>query len=160
MKNKKAGTKLLSVWWFFVIVVVFIGIIAGVSLFKNEKIDVRTVEAAVLMNRLIDCSNNYGAVNELIFDKKTLFEACLLKQEIIDTNKYFIKISAINISSGKMLKQMSAGNNAFEEECGIAKTSTAKNYPVCLEKIIFLRLNNELIKLNLITGSNYEFGVK
>jgi hypothetical protein len=158
-KDKQAGTKLLSIWWFFVIVVVFTGVVMGVSFFKENKIDARTAEAAVLMNRVIGCSHNYGIINERIFVSQSFFDICSLNSQVINTNNYFIKITEINISSEEILKQIKIGNNAFEEECKIAYASTANKYPRCVERNISLVLNNEIVKLNIVTGSNYEFGV-
>ena len=51
--NRKADTKLLSIWWFLVLTIIGVGIIIGTMVFFSKNIDLRAQEAEILSVRLI-----------------------------------------------------------------------------------------------------------
>lgn len=158
--NKKAETKLLSIWWFFVLVIIGAGVVMGTSMFKSDKLDVREAESAILVNRLIDCSINQGKLVEEVFQESKFFNICGLDSTILDKSTYYyIKISAVDINTNRTINEISLGNQAFEQECKVAAVADAKKYPRCFETTTFtVNSKGELLKLNFIAGSNYEFG--
>lgn len=160
-RNKKAGTKLLSIWWFFVIIIVFIGVVMGTSFFKADKLDVREVESAIMVNRIIECVSLNGKFNQQIFNNTNFLVDCGFNPTIIEKSSlYFIKISVRDINN-HILNMTSFGNSGFEEECKIALTVDAKKYPRCFQQTIKVtNPNGELLTLNILAGSNHEVGVR
>jgi len=48
LKNNRADSKLISIWWFAVLFLIAGGIVAGTLLFYSRGIDVRALESNVL----------------------------------------------------------------------------------------------------------------
>jgi hypothetical protein len=156
LQTKKGGTKLLTIWWFFVIVLVVVGISAGAIMFYSQKIDVRQAEANILVKNTISCLIENGHFNESLLLKENFFKYCNLKEEIIDkSSDYIIKIS---LESSRIAGDTYFGNRALEEECKIkSAVSNAKNYPSCASISVFALIDNEIQKINIMAGSNYEY---
>ena len=161
-KTKKAGTKLLSVWWFLVLVIIAIGIVAGTSIFITKKIDTRAVEADILVSRAIICLVNQGIIREdFLKENFNIFQKCALSEKIIDkSSNYFLNISLFDATSNKLVNvPLVYGNHAFEKECKVpASGVVAPNFPRCSEKSLdVIDSSGNKFKLNIIAGSNYEY---
>lgn len=159
LKNIKASISLLSIWWFFVLVIIAVGIVSGVVIFYGEKIDVRSMEAEILANRIGDCIIQNGEVKLDLFEKTAdIFKFCSLNEKMLnESGKYYIHITA-----NKTAEEISLvyGNSGFEKDCPIAAAmKEAQNYPRCSKKS-FLGFNDkmELVTIKVNTGSNYQGG--
>jgi len=151
LKNKKAGEKLLSIWWIFIITMVGIGIVWGVSMFYSAEIDVRNVEAEILMNRISDCLFEQGMlINNLLENGFDIFQECKLNKKVIESN-FYINISVLD-ESKKVIKEISEGIK--ESVCAL----TDSEKKGCVKKtrgIIYERENEIKIgRLEILTASN------
>ena len=66
--NKKAGERILSIYLFIIYIIVGIGIVSGVLIFKGSDLDVREIEADILSDRIIDCLVEQGRLRGDFFD--------------------------------------------------------------------------------------------
>jgi hypothetical protein len=161
IRSKKAD-KLLSIWWFLILIIIGSAVIIAVLIFASNRVDVRAVEADVLAGRIISCIAEQGYINQDFLDKKLdIFEKCNLNKKVLnESGNYFIKISIFD-ASAKLINEVSYGNSAFEKDCPITSIVAAKNYPRCATKVFsVLDSNNNNLKLNIITGSNSEYRIE
>ena len=153
--EKKA--KLLSLWWFFVLVIIGTGIIAGVLIFYSQNIDTRAKEAEILTSKIINCLVEQGDINEDFFSEDfDVYSWCGLNKGILTKNGlYFFRIEVFSLK-GDLLKDTGVFGANFEEDCNIAeRVLKAEKFPRCSKKSIFVKSNEEVIKLVVNSGSNY-----
>ena len=161
IRSKKAD-KLLSIWWFLILVIIGSAVIVAVLIFASNRVDVRAVEADVLAGRIISCIAEQGYINQDFLDKKLdIFEKCNLNKKVLnESGNYFIKISASD-AGNKVINEVSYGNSAFEKDCPITFVVAAKNFPRCATRSFsVLDSNNNNLKLNIIAGSNSEYRIE
>ena len=146
--GKKAGERVLSIWWFGCVILISVSIIIGVILFYSYSFDVRYKEADILANEVVGCLVKDGfAIEVSNFDKDKLLEACKLNKKILDSEIYYLRISF----SGAIEKKIEVGNPLYKEICGL----NGENYPKCREKKIYsLDKNNQGIEIRIVAGSN------
>ena len=120
-KNKKAGEKYLSIWWFFVLVVVGIGITLSVMIFYSADIDVRKTEALILHDRIFDCVTQNGFLIDEVFDEKyklDIFYKCNLKRSLFEKpNDFFISVEFLDENGEEIADKIVEGNSAYEGDC-------------------------------------------
>ena len=134
MMDKKA--KLLSLWWFFVLVIVTGAAIAGVLIVKGEPIDVRVLENEIIINKVANCLiTDSRIVQQQLFPSDSDLLNCGFNKWVADKgSSYFLKIQLLNSSYAEVRNQ-SYWNNAIEKDCEIfASVKTAENYPICSNK--------------------------
>ena len=155
LKNKKAGGKYLSIWWFFVVVIVAVGIIIGTFMFFGKDIDLRRTEADVLNARILGCLVSQGQIdNNFLEGNFDIFEKCGLNREIIDSkdSKYFIKIEL----DKEGFVQLPVYGDNFEKSCYIQSITKAEYFPRCIDnKLSVYDSEGNKLNLRVITGSNY-----
>ncbi|MBM3247598.1 hypothetical protein FJZ17_03625 [Candidatus Pacearchaeota archaeon] len=156
MIENKSG-ELLSMWWFFVLIIIGVGIIAGTLMFASEKIDVRTIQADVISNKIIDCVVDFGVISDILSSDFNLFDSCYIDKGIFDSSgNYFLRIN-LTSGLGEVKNELTYGNRAFVEDCKISLIQ-ADNYPRCVKKeLLVLDSSGNSYKLNIMVGSNYEF---
>ena len=155
MKHKKGAEKYFSIWWFFVLVIITGGIVAGVSLFNIRDVDVRGLESDILVSRTVDCIVENGQIKEEVLTGDfNVLEKCGFSEELIkDSGKYSLNIYIYD-SGGEKLESYHYGVRDFENQCKLE----GKHYPKCSEKIISVLRGNEVLKLKILTGSNQKGG--
>ncbi len=158
MKNKRGGEKLLSIWWFFVLVIVGTGISVAVMMFYSADVDVREIEADILSEKIIDCIIEQGFLVEDITNEN-MFERCDLNQEIFGKeSSFYFRISTWD-EEGNKLKEDIVGGKDFEVECEIGEAvEKAEHYPKCVKKkegVLYYE-NNKVKRgeLEILTASN------
>jgi len=137
-KNCKGGEKLLSIWWFFVLAIVGVGVSASVLIYHSAEADVREIETNILYERIINCVAEQGFLIEgLIGEDFDIFNKCQLNKEIKE------------------------GDFSFEKDCEIQEGEegvSAKYYPKCIRKkeIILYYVDNKIeeVELEILTASN------
>ena len=81
MKNKIGAEKTISVYWFAILVIVAGAVIYMVSLVYGEPYDIRKAETDILANKIADCMNEGGYLNEEVLTetfKQNFLERCNL----------------------------------------------------------------------------------
>ena len=134
MNNK--GEKILSVYWFFILIIVAGGIVLIVSIFYGKPLDVREVEANILINNIADCLvNENGFLREVT--NEDFLKVCHLK---IDEEEFYIEIADLNILQG---------NSNLKDYCSLNQDSV-----VCVERNIYFIEGGSEKWLNIISVIN------
>lgn len=168
MLNKKGGEKLLSVWWFFVLAIVGVGVSAGVLIYHSADVDIREIEAEILYEKILNCITEQGfLIEEALkedFNVSDFFEECELNEEIFEEESIFYFNIQILDESENLIKEIRGGDFSFEKDCKIqeedeeGKKIEAKYYPRCVrEKETILYYEDNEIKeatLEILTASN------
>ncbi len=167
MLNKRGGEKLLSIWWFFVIAIVGLGITAGVLIYHSSDVDVREIEADVLYEKIVNCIVEQGfLIDDILkedFNVSDFFEECELNEEIFEDGSYFYFNIQIFNESYDLIKEIKGGDFSFEKDCriqeeGEEKKIKARYYPRCIgKKDMVLYYEGSEIKeatLEILTASN------
>ncbi|HLD37795.1 MAG TPA: hypothetical protein VJA86_04360 [Candidatus Nanoarchaeia archaeon] len=179
VNSKKAGEKVLSIWWFFVLAFVGVSVVAAVSMFYSADVDVKEIEAGILADRVADCIVQNGYLSSSFIGGNFKLKECGLNEEVIQNSQnFYIGISAYDFSScnekmeckGKIGKlNFSAGMSTMPENCRIKeaeekKGGKAEYFPRCSEKS-FVALNRrdktipEKLILKIVAGSNQRGGI-
>ncbi len=164
--NKKGGEKLLSIWWFLVLIIIAAGIVIGTLVFYSSDVDIRAVEADVLSNRIVNCFIERGHLNTVVLNKDFgIFEKCGLNSNIFGKgSNFYFKIGVYNESKKLMRDEISGGQASFLADCKITADSSngkgtkAVHYPICVtnEKVFLYYKNGEIAQgyVSVIAGSN------
>lgn len=165
LRNKIGGEKLLSLWWFFVLIVVGSGIVIGVLIYYNSEIDTRAVESEILAEKIISCLVNQGEINENFLNNEEfdIFQECGLDKNILDSDIFYFNVSLYDSSGKSRRNGIYFGLKDFETQCRLEKSTKSllegsEYYPKCSEKQVYV-LNNpgeeiEQLKLFILAGSN------
>ena len=130
-RNKK-GDKLLSVYWFAILVIVAVGIVLMVNTFYGDTYDVRNVESRILAQKAADCIYFGGKFNPELFSSGDLFrddfrdnflEKCNLNfstgQEFV-RSPYYIEVNFYSEGDTRNSKfSISAGNQNWKSDCSL-----------------------------------------
>src|SRR3989344_4017276 len=94
LDNKK-GDKILSIYWFAILAIVVVGIVAMVIVFYGKPYDIRKEESGVLTMKIADCLSDGKYL-----DKKINNENIIAECHFVLNDEYFFEVSALNIKQG------------------------------------------------------------
>lgn len=66
--NKKGAEKILSVYWFVILIIVAGGIYGMIYMFYSHPFDIREMESHILVNNIADCISENGKINPSLFN--------------------------------------------------------------------------------------------
>lgn len=135
--NKKGAEKILSVYWFAILVITAGAVIAMVGIFYNSPYDVREIEANLMINKVSDCLSENGRLNEKLFSEGkfnenfNLLDNCGLifdvEKDLYDQQgNYYVEINFYALDSEEPVLEITHGNFAFKADCEVADEE--KNY--------------------------------
>ena len=143
LRNKRGAEKLMSVYWFAILILVAGTIVYMVSVFYGNPYDVREIETNILINKVADCLSDKGKLRyQLTEELKTNFlEKCHLNfgnenEEL----EYYLEIEFYNFENNNLLDfSISEGNinlkNYIEDFPGSNSViSTSKSFYVLNDK--------------------------
>jgi hypothetical protein len=164
--DKKGTDKILSMYWFVILILIAGGIFAMVYIFYGAPYDVREIESNILANKIANCISNQGVINAEFFTtgnnfnseiNKTFTNQCNLIFEVEDGYieneiQYFyeIKFYAID-NTGTPAFSFYDGNLNWKEDCFIEKDNN-KEYSrlaKCTEE-----------RLYAVNGENEQYLIK
>lgn len=163
--NKKADSKLISVYWFVILILVAGGIFLMVSTYYNAPYDVRKVEADILSNRVADCIYYNGQLNNELIDLKTgifkpmfrdhFLESCDLNFKPTGQWQKVQYYSYVEFYESPNAKQsawnLSAGNPNWKPDCDI-KSKQYEKLVVCSEKEFYAPgFNGDLYLIKILS---------
>ncbi len=144
--NNKRGDKILSVYWFAVLLIVSGGIFAMVYVFYGVPYDVRDIENHLLINAVADCVSYGGKINSALASNGNLiqnanflsqcnliFNSSEWEQEQYYTEVNFYRIGNMDAS----LLTLKKGNNNWISQCEIQKEEEKKNLVQCSSGIFY-----------------------
>lgn len=154
-KNRKAD-KILSVYWFAILIIVSGGIFAMVYTFYGAPYDVREIEATLLMNRIADCISYAGKMNaELISSGKFNQENNFLDKCHLNFNttewgeeQYYAEINFYKLENvNSPVFSVKKGNSKWLPSCSLQENKNEEKLAQCSEKSFYSldNLNNQYI---------------
>lgn len=166
LKNKKGGEKYLSIWWFFILVIISVGLIVGILANAFAEINVKKIESEILTDRVANCIIQQGQINKTFLQGNfDFYKNCNLNETIISGNNY-IEISVFSFDScsitdsklncRKNKKEIKYGAFYLKKNCEIIKSNEVKApyFPGCIEKYIYALNSTEKLLVYIATGSN------
>lgn len=174
IKNKHGTDKMLSVYWFFILVLIAGGVFAMAYNYYGSPYDVRAVEADLFANKMANCISNQGKINPDFFVDKNLnsviqdsiIEECKLnlavEEEYSDNSlpQYFFEVEFYKIEDlSKSALTLSGGNLNFKADCLINPEDNKKYSKLakCTERRFYSvseEGNQYLIKILSAVGKN------
>lgn len=141
--NKRGADKILSVYWFVILTIVAVGVVAMVWLYYGSPYDVREMEANIMINRVADCLSKAGIFNEDAFNGDFLSN-CHLNFETADVQgeeqtQYYLEVSVEELDVVTLVKnprndlKVEVGNPNLGIFCDLED----KNQPTCVERNLY-----------------------
>ncbi len=154
-KNKKAGERILSIYLFIIYIIVGVGIVSGVIVFKGSDLDVREIEAGVLSDKVIDCLVEQGKLRTDFDSSFDLIRECNFNfkdntEKYQGEERYGVKVEAFDFNSGVLKQEIKAGKTDFLVLCD----SEGEKIPKCNIKELYVLKGEEkiLLKINSVVG--------
>lgn len=160
--NRCGSEKVLSIWWFGVLIFVGVGITMGVLIFKNADINVKSLEADILTDKIYSCLVNYGTIaDELFLNNFDIYSFCSLNKAVFgEGSKFYFSVKIFD-ENGKEVKSINGGDNSLRKDCEISKVVKADKYPKCdkMEEsaIYYVEGREKNGRIIILTASN-QFG--
>ena len=166
LENKK-GDKLLSVYWFAILVIVAVGIVLMVNAFYGKNYDIRKEEATILAQKAADCIYFAGKLSPEAFSSQSGFredfrdnflDKCSMNFSLKDTLQrppYYLEIGFF--IGGDLDKQrflISHGNKNWKADCENSVRDRTK-LATCVSKEFYAKGNSDtyyLVKILSVVG--------
>ena len=142
IKSEKGEEKIFSIWWFFVIAVVGLGIIMSVSIFYGAEVDARQTEANILYEKVANCLIEDGFIDHALDKDFNLSRDCSIPEIVDETSSFYLRFNFSN-EDGSALengKRTSFGT-IREVECdlilgfvGEDERPKAESFPRCVKR--------------------------
>lgn len=155
--NKKADGKIISVYWFVVLIIVAGGVFLMVSVYYNAPYDVREMEADLLAEKVANCIYFGGEFHADLFSERGIFkeefkdhflEKCSLNLEPSGQwvkTQYYIEVEFYDYLDKKnSLFNISEGNPNAKADCDL-KEKKYNKLVVCSEKEFYAERNEQNI---------------
>jgi hypothetical protein len=138
MKNKKGTDKILSIYWFTILVISALAIVYMVAIFYGRPYDVRAIEGNLLLNKVSECLMNGSYLRADFQDqefKDHFLDECNLTFKTEDSfgwrdDQYYISLPGLGISAGN-------------ENLAFICSSDLNNNPFCIEKTFYALSQNK-----------------
>ncbi len=144
MKNKKAQAHEilpLALWFGFLLTIILVSIIGGLSIFFGKEYDFRQADASLLQEKISECiKQNPSIIEKQSADIQEFLEKCKIDKTIQEKN-FLIQINKNNEQFIKIGK-------GDITQCQLAEEN--KNFPKC--SFSSQKINNQDIQV--IAGSN------
>jgi hypothetical protein len=140
-KNRR-GDKILSVYWFAVLLIIAGGIFAMVYVFYGTPYDVREIEARVLTNQIADCISYAGRINSnLILNgavvvNNNFFEQCHLNFNSNEwkTEQFYINMKIYKLQDvNNPILDTEKGNLNLAVSCSVQENKEQETLATCLK---------------------------
>jgi hypothetical protein len=142
----KRGDKILSAYWFAVLLIVAAGVFAMVYVFYGVPYDVRDIENHLLINAVADCISYGGKINpELIssgkaFANSSFFDKCHLNFNSSGwkDEQYYTEVNVYPYGDlTNSILNVKKGNNNWISQCEIQKDKESQNLVQCSTKMFY-----------------------
>ena len=163
----KRGDKIISIYWFAILILVAGGVFGMVYIFYGAPYDIREIEANILTNQVADCVSYGGRINATLISngqpsQKTgedFLKMCHLnfkseeKEEQYYAEVKFYKLEDMN----NPVLEINAGNNNWVSYCTIQEEKKQEILPQCVTKSFYSVDNSNnpyIIKILSIVGKS------
>jgi len=135
-KKNKRGDKVLSMYWFLILILVSGGIFAMVYNFYGSPYDVREIEGEILSQKISDCISRDGKIQTNIISeegfnaniKENFLESCKINFDSEESfeqnpiNQYYFEVEFYKIEDlSNNVFNFNEGNLNWKADCGIKK---------------------------------------
>ncbi|VVB82096.1 Uncharacterised protein [uncultured archaeon] len=142
------GDKILSIYWFAIIIIVTGGVFAMVYVYYGTPYDVRDIESTLLTNHVADCVSYAGKINtnliskgEISKDNQTFLDTdcnLIFSSEEWKDSQYYSEVSFYKITdSNNAVLDIRKGNNNWRSYCTIQKDSLQDRLVKCNQKSFY-----------------------
>ena len=127
--NKK-GDKIISIYWFAILILVASGITIMVLTFYGYPYDIREIEANIMINKVADCLSSQGVLIDSLFKEDNSFnddfdieKQCHITFKVEDEydwmqkTQYYVEIKFLDINSLNEISRIKQGNNNLIPDC-------------------------------------------
>ena len=165
-KNRIGAEKIISVYWFVILIIIAGAVVAMVSLFYGSPYDVRVTEANIMINQVSNCLSQSGELNKNLFisensEKKfnenfNLLEECNLIFETKFENavgEYFLEAEFYDLNNERLFS-ISEGNSNLKTDCKIAEGEKKyKRLSKCVDREFYsLDSENQAYRINILSA--------
>lgn len=150
MINNKGGSKIIAVYWFFILIIVAGGIFGMVYSFYNHPYDVREIEGEIMINQIADCLSTKGELTSGLFDegdfsepfKTNFLDICHINLNVESTwekkPQYYFEIDFYNSSNlDDSIFKIFKGDRNRIADCNIQEEKEYKRTAECVENSFF-----------------------
>ena len=150
-KGTAAGKGILFFVFFFMVILIAIGLVGGIFGFFGKGYDFRQQEAEVLGKKVMECfeENNFFE-NKFNDNKEMFFEKCRLSKEVLEDGNHLVFVSS---SDGQ---EFFVGVYDFKNRCYFPGSDKNKNLPLCVppDPNVPLKIEKGGKEFNFIVGSS------
>jgi len=143
--NKTGTNKILSIYWFVILIIVAGGVFAMIYIFYGPSFDVRELEASILADKIADCLSEGGRINLDLLNqgsfnedfKNSFLSECTLNfdDEYWKEEQYYVEINFYKPDNlKKSIFNISKGNVKCKANCKLQEEKKYEKLPVCIEK--------------------------
>lgn len=150
LERNKKGDKLISVYWFIVLVIIATGIVLMVNVFYKSPYDIRELEAEILAQKVADCVYFGGEIDKRLIAPTGVFredfrdnflKSCSLNFSLNNEflrPQYYVEVNfTTNERKPKTVFSLSGGNKNWISDCPIEVDEKSK-LVVCSKKEFFV----------------------
>jgi len=154
MKNKKAIEKIMTIWWFFIWVIIIVCVVINVAIFTNREIDYRKIDATILANKISLCISQ---------EKVDLFQDNIKEEDFVKNCSFYEDTFTEGIHAAKITiydksknfeKNLVLGSEDMFVQCKIKEDTKANQYPDCDSREILIVKKTKDYVVNITTASN------
>ncbi len=133
--NNRGAEKVLSVYWFVILILVAGGIFAMVYNFYHHPYDIREIEANIMLNKAADCISTGGKINSGVFEndfKDNFMKTCDLTFETeYEGPQYYLQVE---LGDGFSIEE---GNQNLVSSCGLEAEVEEEKLAKCVERSFY-----------------------
>jgi uncharacterized protein involved in tolerance to divalent cations len=170
--HNKRGDKILSIYWFAILLIIAGGIFGMVYVFYGTPYDVREIETRVLTNQIADCVSYTGKISSnlilngaVIENDENFLKQCHLN---FDTSEWEIQQIYVDVKIYRLqdldnpLLEIEGGNVNLAVSCSAQENNLQENLATCLKSNFYSldNINNQYIIKILTAVRKAEKNVK
>ena len=166
--DKKGTDKILSIYWFAILIIIAGGIFAIISMFHSSPYDVREIEANLLANKVAECLSTQGKISSLkildtsgdfLLTEANILEICHLNFVVEDelgfkkNPQYYLGLTIFKVSDVTTpVLDISKGNINYKADCQIQENKEYERLVKCVDRGLYAVGQGEqyLIKISSI----------
>ncbi len=168
-KNKKGSNKLISIYWFAILVIIAGGVVMMVNVFYSSPYDVREAEAEILSAKVADCLVKGGEINKLLTSptgafresfKDNFMKFCSLNFDVegeFERPEYYVEVGFYTEGDLEREKfKLIEGNLNWKKDCNF-KDKNQEKLVKCVENDFYAVDSTQgvyLIKILSIVGKS------
>jgi|TARA_B100000315_G_C14151548_1_gene395927 hypothetical protein len=112
LQNKKGAEKIISVYWFVILIMVAGTITYMVSIFYGQPYDVRDIESNIMMNNVADCLSKDGKLIPLESLKDNFLKECHLNFDALgEGGQYYLEVGFYEFGGSQLSEHMISEGN-------------------------------------------------